>query len=98
MDTIIGRYVWSKSGRDKDQLFVIIGIIDDCHVFLADGNLRHVNKPKKKKLKHLKITDKVAEEISQTVMMKKKLTDDDLQSAVIRYKDEISTNRKSGEA
>lgn len=98
MDTIIGRYVWSKSGRDKDQLFIIIGIIDDCHVFLADGDMRHVSNPKKKKLKHLKITNKVAEEISETVTMKKKLTDKDLQNAVLRYKTEMNINRKSGEA
>lgn len=98
MDTIVGRYVWSKSGRDKNQLFIIIGIIDECHVLLADGERRRLGNPKKKKLKHLKITNKVAEEISQTVMMKRKFTDKDLQNAVLRYKNEMVINLKSEEA
>ncbi|HBR02655.1 MAG TPA: RNA-binding protein [Ruminiclostridium sp.] len=85
MDTIIGRYVWSKSGRDKDHLFIIIDIIDDGNVLVADGNLRRVDNPKKKNLKHLKITNQVSEEVSETVLAKKKLNDSDLQKAVLRY-------------
>jgi ribosomal protein L14E/L6E/L27E len=85
LDTIIGRYVWSKSGRDKDHLFIIIDIIDDGNVLVADGNLRRVDNPKKKNLKHLKITNQVSEEVSETVLAKKKLNDSDLQKAVLRY-------------
>lgn len=90
LENIIGRYVWSSAGRDKDQLFIIIDIVDDYHVLVADGNLRHANRPKKKKLKHLRVTDKTTEEISQTVIMRKKLTDADLQKAVQRYNDELT--------
>ena len=71
MDTIIGRYAWSKTGRDKDKLFIIIGIYDDQHVLIADGEYRRVENPKKKKLKHLNITNRVAEEIRTIVTMKK---------------------------
>lgn len=98
MDTIIGRYVWSNAGRDKDQLFIIINVIDDCHVLIADGNLRRIDHPKKKKLKHLKITNKVADGVSQTVLTKKRLTDADLQDAVLRYNDELKTKNGSEEA
>ncbi len=97
MDTILGRYVWSSAGRDKDQLFIIIDIIDDYHVLLADGNLRRVDNPKKKKLKHLKVTNKIAEEISQTVRLKKRLTDADLQKAVQRYNNELTSSKGSEE-
>jgi len=85
LDTIIGRYVWSKSGRDKDRLFVIIDLYDDQHVLIADGELRPAGKPKKKKLKHLNITNKIAEEINTIVTMKKKLLDADLQRAINSY-------------
>ena len=50
LDAVIGRFVWSKAGRDKDRLFVIIDIADDAHVLIADGDLRPVVKPKRKKL------------------------------------------------
>ncbi|MCX7773491.1 MAG: KOW domain-containing RNA-binding protein [Clostridia bacterium] len=97
LDAIIGRYVWSNAGRDKDQLFIIVDIADDNHVLLADGDLRRVDRPKKKKLKHLKVTNKVAEEISQAVLARKRLTDSDLRKAVQRYTDELTTYNKGEE-
>jgi len=96
LDNIIGRYVWSNAGRDKDRLFVIVGIVDDNHVLVADGDLRRIDNPKKKKLKHLRITQKVAEEISQAASLKK-ITDKDLQDAVLRYKHELTTVNGSEE-
>lgn len=85
MDTVIGRYAWSKSGRDKDRLFIIIGIYDDQHVLIADGEYRRVENPKKKKLKHLNITNRTAEDIRTLVTMKKKLLNADLQKAISNY-------------
>jgi triphosphoribosyl-dephospho-CoA synthetase len=41
------------------------------------------------------VTDKVSEEISQTVIMKKKLTDADLRKAVQRYNDELTARKGS---
>lgn len=49
----VGQIVSSKAGRDKDRLFVIIDIIDHQYVLIADGDLRKIEKPKKKKVKHL---------------------------------------------
>ncbi len=87
MDTIIGRYVWSKAGRDKGHLFIIISILDDQHVMVADGSLRRVSNPKKKKLKHLNITNKAAEDIQRTISIKRRLLDTDLQMAIEEYKE-----------
>ena len=42
----------SLAGRDKGRKFVIVGVLDDEHVYIADGKMR---KPKKKKLKHLRV-------------------------------------------
>lgn len=49
----LGRVVLSRAGRDMDRYFVVVGQMDDEHVLLADGDLRKVASPKKKKLKHL---------------------------------------------
>ena len=45
----------SLAGRDKGRRFVIVGVLDDEHVYIADGKMRRIEKPKKKKLKHLKV-------------------------------------------
>ena len=96
MDTIIGRYVWSKAGRDKGQLFIIIDIYDDQHVLVADGSLRRADKPKKKKLKHLNITNRAAEEIQKIVSMRKKLFDADLQKAIEEYEKDLHPVESEG--
>lgn len=55
-DSAIGRVVISRAGRDKGRAFMIVAILDDNHVLVADGALRSVKRPKKKKLRHLKVT------------------------------------------
>ena len=50
---VLGTVVISKAGRDAGRYFVILDIADDAHVYICDGDLRKVQKPKKKKLKHL---------------------------------------------
>lgn len=49
----IGRVVYSKAGRDAGSHYVVVGIIDGEYVAIANGCLRKVDNPKKKKIKHL---------------------------------------------
>ena len=51
MSMEIGQLVFSKCGRDKGLPFVVLSVEGE-YVFLADGQLRPLNKPKKKKAKH----------------------------------------------
>lgn len=51
----LGQLVKSKQGRDKGELFFVVGILDNHHVMLANGSTRKINKPKKKKNKHLMV-------------------------------------------
>ena len=60
MDITKGSLVYSRAGRDKGSLFIVIDKEGDW-VYLADGNLRRVEKPKKKRLKHINKTNKSAE-------------------------------------
>ena len=50
-----GQVVRSKKGRDEGKVFVIIDIIDKDYLYLVDGKLRKLDRPKKKKVKHLYI-------------------------------------------
>lgn len=60
----IGRAVISGAGRDKGRKYLITGVVDDDHVWLADGDKRKLAEPKKKKLKHLNVLPETAEEIA----------------------------------
>ena len=60
MDICKGMLVYSKAGRDKGKLFLVLAVENDF-VYLADGDTRRVTKPKKKKLKHINKTNCVLE-------------------------------------
>lgn len=47
-----GRVVYSKCGRDKGKPFVVVSAEGE-YVYLADGRMRFLSKPKKKKIKHV---------------------------------------------
>ena len=49
-----GRLVRSKAGRDSGRLFAVIEEIDEDFVLIANGSLRKLDRPKKKRRKHLK--------------------------------------------
>ena len=60
MDISRGSLVYSRAGRDKGTLFLVIATENDF-VYLTDGDTRRVSKPKKKKLKHINKTNTVLE-------------------------------------
>ncbi len=55
-----GSLVYSISGRDKGNLFLVLKR-DEEFVYLADGDLRKVENPKKKKIKHINKTNTLLE-------------------------------------
>ncbi len=61
-----GRFAVSLSGRDRGRIFMIVEELEKDYVGLADGQLRKLEKPKRKKLKHLKLLAIDAAVIPQT--------------------------------
>lgn len=49
-----GMLAKSKAGHDKGHVYVISGV-DESYVYLIDGSIRTIGKPKKKKKKHVQI-------------------------------------------
>ena len=50
----IGMLARSKAGHDKGHVYVIYNI-EEAYVYLVDGDIRTIEKPKKKKKKHVQI-------------------------------------------
>ena len=71
---VLGEYVVSRAGRDKGKLFIVTSILNDIYVTVADGDLRRVENPKKKKLKHLNPINKISDEIADKLNNNKKVT------------------------
>ncbi|KAJ52247.1 ribosomal protein L14E/L6E/L27E [Clostridium tetanomorphum] len=64
----IGKVVCSKAGRDKGRFFIVTAVLNEEYVYISDGSLRFVEKPKKKKIKHLVFTNVIADEIKKTLL------------------------------
>ena len=76
----VGRVVFSRAGRDHGHYFVIVDVIDEEYVAIANGCLRKVDNPKKKKIKHLVAKPELLEEISKRISEKKRIFDSEVRN------------------
>ncbi len=79
-----GQIVFSKSGRDKGMAFIVCDY-DEDYVFLADGRLRKLERPKKKKMIHIQITHDVDEDIKNKLENGEHILDSDIRKALAKY-------------
>ena len=76
----VGRVVFSKAGRDQGHYFVVVDVIDDDYVAIANGCQRKVDNPKKKKIKHLVAKAEIIEEIREKIFAKKRIFDSEVRN------------------
>lgn len=68
MDTnLAGMLARSKAGHDKKNIYVILRE-DDAYVYLVDGKVRTIEKPKKKNKKHIQIIKKFRMESEENIL------------------------------
>ena len=65
--SLSGSVVFSLAGRDKGRYFIVVGVLDEDHVLIANGRSRKIGKPKKKKLKHLSVVGKISTETEESL-------------------------------
>lgn len=63
LDTLLGKVVISKSGRDQGRMFVVVKVVNDRFVMIADGDLRKIENPKLKNIRHLVVTRTMAKDV-----------------------------------
>lgn len=71
----VGQVVKSRAGRDKGRVFLIYDIIDNHNFVVVDGDVRKLNNPKQKKLKHLIVYNEVLSELKDKIDGKVKIND-----------------------
>ena len=73
--------VLSTQGRDEGRYFIVLEVIDENFVLMADGLTRKLAHPKKKKVKHLR-PKPIVVEVDGTKLPNKHLQDSDLRRAL----------------
>jgi large subunit ribosomal protein L14e len=81
----LGRVVLSKQGHDKGKTFLVVGLPDEKHVLIADGQSRKLQKPKKKQAKHLIAKPYIATETLDSIQTNAQTADSDIRKALKTY-------------
>lgn len=78
----VGRVVQSTQGRDRGRLFIVMSVVDDEFILMADGELRKTEHPKRKKIKHLHAKPVFFPEFANKLCLSIAVTDSELRKAL----------------
>ncbi|OPZ73652.1 MAG: hypothetical protein BWY80_00885 [Firmicutes bacterium ADurb.Bin456] len=96
----IGLLVRSTQGRDSGRYYLVVGVESDTKVRVADGELRKVETPKRKNIRHLKSCGLIAGEVRDKALDAKRVTNNDvrkeLKSLVEKLESEILPIKEVG--
>ncbi|MBR2062491.1 MAG: KOW domain-containing RNA-binding protein, partial [Anaerotignum sp.] len=67
MEYQIGQVVYSKCGHDKGDV-LLVAAVNGEYLTLVDGKRRTLEKPKRKKIKHVQPTSYIEETVAQKLM------------------------------
>lgn len=80
----VGRLVISRAGHDCGSAAIITELGEGDYVFIADGWHRPLERPKKKKLKHLHLTPFIVEEAEDALLNGRALANGELRNMIRR--------------
>jgi ribosomal protein L14E/L6E/L27E len=81
----VGQLVKILRGKDTDQFSVIVEIIDERFVRIADGNQRKYDRAKKKNIIHLELLDFISPEITRSMSEAGRVTNGKLRFAIAKF-------------
>jgi ribosomal protein L14E/L6E/L27E len=87
----LGTIVFSKKGRDKGRAMVVLKTENE-YLYLVDGKLRTLDKPKKKKAKHVQPTNT---QVEMQPKCGRALQDADIRKQLRQYVEAIREGGKS---
>ena len=83
---MIGFLASSKAGHDKDKIYVIIKE-DKEYVWLADGKIKTIDSPKKKKKKHIQLIKCFHDDEIKTLLLEnEEISDLSIMMTLKKYK------------
>ncbi|GAA0418745.1 MAG: KOW motif-containing protein [Bacillota bacterium] len=94
---LIGQVVRIMQGREAGQYALVIKIIDEKYVLLADGEKRKYDRPKKKNLHHIERMDYISPEVQNSLLETGRVTNGKLRFAIAKFVNEVVTDLKKGD-
>jgi large subunit ribosomal protein L14e len=81
----LGQIVKILRGRDLNKYAVIIAIVDQRFLWIADGDKRKFDQPKKKNLLHLQLQDAISQEVVNSLLETDRVTNGKLRYALNKF-------------
>ena len=85
MSIEIADIVISLNGRDEGKRFLVVGSTEEGYLMLADGKSRRIEKPKRKKDKHLEPEGKADDQTASRLSGGEKVTNSEIRRALAKY-------------
>ncbi|RJE83077.1 hypothetical protein D3P07_25945 [Paenibacillus sp. 1011MAR3C5] len=81
----VGQIVKVLRGKDEESYAVVIGIIDERFVMIADGDKRRFDLPKKKNVLHLQLQPAISQEVTTSLQESGRVTNAKLRYVIQKY-------------
>lgn len=88
----IGEVVKILKGRDAGKYAIIIGKIDERFLWIADGDKRKFDAPKKKNILHVEPQSEICEEVINSMSQTGRVTNGKLRFALNRFMEKRFTD------
>lgn len=92
-----GQIVCVLQGRDEGQLAVIISVLDERFVYIADGDKRKFDTPKKKNIRHLKYFEHISPVVIESLEETGRVTNGKLRFVLNQFRDQFEVDQEKGE-
>lgn len=79
-----GDVVRSRRGKDEGQLLVVLNVLDERFVLVADGGKRRFDRPKRKNVLHVEPVGFHSEEVADSLRETGRVTNAKLKFAITR--------------
>jgi len=81
----VGQLVRILKGKDAGEAAVVIAVVDSRFVYIADGDKRKFDGPKKKNILHLELIPFISSEVVNSLVETGRVTNGKLRYAVMKY-------------
>ena len=96
MDYSLGELIYSKAGRDVGKILLVVKVIDDKYILVSDGNLRKIEKPKKKKVKHIETCGVVIDSLKEKLENNIRVYNNEIKKEIKQHAQNIENLKRQG--
>lgn len=93
MEALVGKLVKSRAGHDKDRIFFIYKEEGE-YVYLADGKYKTLERPKKKKKRHVEVIGTQKHSLEEKLLAGERITNEEIKYFIRCFKREEQVVRR----